>query len=75
MTKASHRFKSINEIYERFNTAAYKIHFENHEYHYQNIFFHGEVAKHIYRCEEEQHNLVIAVVENVVVNVEGIYKI
>lgn len=68
-------FDSTNEIYDRFSTVTNKIHFEDRLYEYERIAFKGEVKKHIYRCKEEQHNLIISLIGNVVVNVEGKYSV
>jgi len=73
--KGFNNFDSINEIYDRFNTVTNKINFENHIYEYQTIKFKDDVKKHIYRCDQEQHNIVISMIGDVVVNVEGIYSV
>ncbi|QCR33149.1 hypothetical protein [Lysinibacillus sp. SGAir0095] len=72
---AINNFDSINEIYDQFNTVTNKIRLEDQEYEYQKMTVKGDVKKHIYRCDQEQHNLVISTLGNVVVNVEGIYSI
>jgi len=73
--KGFNHFDSTNDIFDRFQTVTNKIRFENRVYEYQKIHFKDEVTKHIYRCEQEQHNLIISTMGNVVVNVEGIYSI
>ena len=73
--KVLNMYSSTNDIFDRFQGASNKICFENSEYTLQTVPLKGNVKKHIYRCEQEQHNLIISIMGNVVVNVEGIYSI
>lgn len=68
-------YNSLNELMEKFNKVIGKIRFEGREYKYVNTTFKGNVAKLIYRNEQEQHNLVISMLGDVVVHAEGIYSI
>lgn len=68
-------YDSLNAVMEKFNKVISKIRFEGREYKYVNTTFKGNVAKLIYRNEQEQHNLVIYMMGSVVENAEGIYSI
>lgn len=68
-------FNSLEEIVERFQKLSSKIIFENYEYKYVNIVFKGQVNKLVYRCEEEQHNLIISMIGDVVIDVAGVYSV
>ncbi len=73
--KSFPRFRSMNDIFDRFHKVSSKIVFENREYKYVNVVFKGNMKNLIYRNEQEQHNLVISMMGDVVVHVEGIYSI
>lgn len=68
-------YDSLNAVMEKFNKVIGNIRFEGREYKYVNIIFEKNVKKLVYRCEREQHNLVISMMGDVVVNVEGVYSI
>lgn len=68
-------YHSLNAVIEKFNKVTGKIRFEGREYKFVNIFFGENVKKLVYRCEREQHNLVISMMGDVVVHVEGVYSI
>ncbi|MBD8026444.1 hypothetical protein H9636_07200 [Ureibacillus sp. Re31] len=68
-------YNTLNEIIEKFNKVNSEIRFEGREYKYVNIIFEKNVKKLVYRCEREQHNLVVSMMGDVVVNAEGVYSI
>lgn len=74
-TNSFPRFKSLNDVVHRYNKFSHKILFENREYTYADIFFRGHVKKLVYRCDREQHNLIISMMGDVVVNAAGVYSI
>lgn len=73
--KSFSSFNSIGDIVERFQKVSSKIIFETREYKYVNIVFKGQVNILIYRCEEEQHNLIISMIGDVVIDVSGVYSV
>lgn len=68
-------YNSLNEIIEKFNKVIGEIRFEGREYKYVNIIFEKNLKKLIYRCEREQHNLVIFMMGDVVVLAKGVYSV
>lgn len=68
------QFKSLDDLTDNFSKGSTNIVFENREYRYMKTIRAGYSSKIIYRNEQEQHNLVIYMMGDVVVKVDGIYS-
>ncbi|BDH60113.1 hypothetical protein MTP04_02430 [Lysinibacillus sp. PLM2] len=72
--KSLANFDSLDEIADNFEKVSPKILFENREYKHVDTVFGKEVDKLVYRNEQEQHNLIITLSDDVVITVDGIYS-
>lgn len=73
--KSFPHFTSLDDVADRFEKVTLKIQFENREYKYVKIVFKGQVNKLVYRNEDERNNLIISMMGDVVVDVEGVYSV
>lgn len=68
-------FNSIADVVEEYSNYSPKIRVEGRIYVFANVLIEGELKKLIYRCEPEQHNLVITKMGDVVIEAVGVYSI
>lgn len=69
------KYNNLEEIYENYTLASNFIFFEGDVYEFQQSKCSNDTEIHLYRCENEMHNLKIYTQDGVPYLVEGLYSI
>lgn len=77
MLPAARQYPTLQEMYENYSVSpiARQLIVEKHEYRFIGYQRKGNLLVHVYRCEKEQHNLLVYMRYNIPFLIKPIYSI